>query len=590
MRTTTWILFFLLATFTFTGCQDTGQEFVVPGSTLAAELIINGGDEPVRLRDPELRLVGNFPYAIKGMYVSEDDNALQSGNATWVEFQNAARSVSESARILLRDESPGMEIAKTIHVWLVDVLDNIYPAVSRSFSYLRDDANPPSAVNILIEGGALVTTTSAVDVLVEGNDDIGVTAYLLTDQQGNPSLLDSRWVSVTPQPRFSTTVRFQLSAAGGTDNRTVYLWLRDAYGNVTGPVSDSITYQVQDTQAPVVNRVSINGGAATTATNIVSVAFDATDDYGVVGYLISENASVPSLNNPAWITVSPTGNLSTVVGYTLTQALGLKTVYVWAKDAAGNLSTANNDAIQLTGNLSLGKAWMFFGDSQTAGRANEPDAVSHAIAFRNIWLATYGESVSPHIDGIGGRTLPQTYQSYRATPTRTTASWVHFQESGCQFSDEDTLGEFLAAFESFVRDIVATTPNAVISTETAYSFEAENEPCRDWTNYNTEMRAKIAQLASEGIAIHLAEVDRNIKELVARKRAQLGTTAGQQAVWGDTNNSIGRHYTGLGNLMVALSIYKALGFDVNALDLSGIPDSQVGASDKQLCLDIINAY
>ena len=104
------------------------------------------------------------------------------------------------------------------------------------------------------------------------------------------------------------------------------------------------------------------------------------------------------------------------------------------------------------------------------------------------------------------------------------------------------------------------------------------------------MRAKIAQLASEGIAIHLAEVDRNIKELVARKRAQLGTTAGQQAVWGDTNNSIGRHYTGLGNLMVALSIYKALGFDVNALDLSGIPDSQVGASDKQLCLDIINAY
>jgi hypothetical protein len=65
---------------------------------------------------------------------------------------------------------------------------------------------------------------------------------------------------------------------------------------------------------------------------------------------------------------------------------------------------------------------------------------------------------------------------------------------------------------------------------------------------------------------------------------------GQEAVWGDIDNSIGRHYTGLGNLMVALSIYDSLGYDIHSLDLSGIPNSEISSADKQLCVNIINSF
>ncbi|MBV1873404.1 MAG: hypothetical protein KUG80_01395 [Gammaproteobacteria bacterium] len=75
-----------------------------------------------------------------------------------------------------------------------------------------------------------------------------------------------------------------------------------------------------------------------------------------------------------------------------------------------------------------------------------------------------------------------------------------------------------------------------------------------------------------------------------KKKTELGFEVGQQSVWGNVDNRIGRHYTGLGGFMLALSLYSALGYDTSMLDISEIPSIDVSSKDKQLCIDIINSF
>ncbi|MBV1873405.1 MAG: hypothetical protein KUG80_01400 [Gammaproteobacteria bacterium] len=68
-----------------------------------------------------------------------------------------------------------------------------------------------------------------------------------------------------------------------------------------------------------------------------------------------------------------------------------------------------------------------------------------------------------------------------------------------------------------VRSIVSGSPSAVISTETTYSFEKKSTTNRYWVQHNLLMREKINGLKGDGIVVHLAEVDRNIRALIEEK-------------------------------------------------------------------------
>jgi hypothetical protein len=231
---------------------------------------------------------------------------------------------------------------------------------------------------------------------------------------------------------------------------------------------------------------------------------------------------------------------------------------------------------------------MFLGDSQTAGRApNTTILLSHVTAFEHIWDQTFGDTATSYTDGFGGRVLIDTHAHYSDQEERLDRTWVHFQESGNQASvggEQDTAAEFCDTWENFVREIKATTPNAIISTETAFNFgrgpEGSNEANRDWGPYNDLMRIRAAQLEAEGIKVYIAEVDRNIKALDA--------IVGSGEVWLQEGETNAFHYEGLGNLMVALSVFDALGYDVNTLNMSGI--TEISSAYKAHCLNIINSY
>jgi hypothetical protein len=108
-----------------------------------------------------------------------------------------------------------------------------------------------------------------------------------------------------------------------------------------------------DTTAPTVETFTIPS-TATTLTVTIS-AFTASDSGGVTGYCVNETASAPTAgtcgDQGTWSATAQTS-------YTFAWPPGAKTLYAWAKDAAGNISTSLNDAVTITlppmGGVALG--------------------------------------------------------------------------------------------------------------------------------------------------------------------------------------------------------------------------------------------
>lgn len=87
----------------------------------------------------------------------------------------------------------------------------------------------------------------------------------------------------------------------------------------------------------------INAGAADTTSTGVSLTLGATDNLGVTGYYASETPTTPILD--IFTAIAPTTYYVGTVPFTLSTGEGIKTVYVWYRDAWGNISSVVADAI-----------------------------------------------------------------------------------------------------------------------------------------------------------------------------------------------------------------------------------------------------
>jgi hypothetical protein len=235
--------------------------------------------------------------------------------------------------------------------------------------------------------------------------------------------------------------------------------------------------------------------------------------------------------------------------------------------------------------------WMFMGDSQTGGR-DVGAAKSHVTAFTAIWARKYpgkgpanpygGLPTNPYQDGVSGRSLAGTITQYNSRPDRLTATWYHLQESGNQLGDggsQDTPAKYKALYKAHAIQVEANSPGVVQTKETAFSF-GRTEAGRVWDAYNAATREAVAELkADRGITVRIVETDRDIKLLQA-----LLTPA---AVWFQRGEANEYHYRAPGNLMIALSTYKALGETVTLEDMADIVE--VSDATKQKCLDVMGA-
>ena len=100
-----------------------------------------------------------------------------------------------------------------------------------------------------------------------------------------------------------------------------------------------------DTTAPAHPSIIINDGDNATYSDNVMLSLSATDAVGVTGYYASENSTTPVLSDSGWRSVTSATSYYDNAYFTLSSTNEDKTVYVWFKDAAGNLSTSASDNI-----------------------------------------------------------------------------------------------------------------------------------------------------------------------------------------------------------------------------------------------------
>lgn len=155
-----------------------------------------------------------------------------------------------------------------------------------------------------------VTTFTATDA-------IGVTGYKITESATAPLPGDAGWTVSAP-------ATYVVASDGAT---TLYAWAKDAAGNVSTSLSDTITV---DATTPVVTDFTMP--AVSTSLTVPITQFLATDAVGVTGYKVTISATPPLAGDAGWTASAPA---SYTVGASATY-----TFYPWAKDALGNVSLA----------------------------------------------------------------------------------------------------------------------------------------------------------------------------------------------------------------------------------------------------------
>lgn len=118
-----------------------------------------------------------------------------------------------------------------------------------------------------------------------------------------------------------------------------------AYGDeVSFTTTDMKTSLTADITSPT-GSINIKNGDAFTNSSNVTLGLSAADNMGVTGYYLSTSAVPPSTHTAGWMSVAPDSHYQEDVSYTLSDDDGKNTVYVWYKDASGNISDVASDSI-----------------------------------------------------------------------------------------------------------------------------------------------------------------------------------------------------------------------------------------------------
>ncbi len=207
------------------------------------------------------------------------------------------------------------EGAKTLYAWAKDAAGNINSSMSDTVIV---DMTAPIVSTFTIPTYSSSTGVSIISLTGSDGSGSGIAGYLVNESSLTPSISDSSWET-------SATSTYNFATEG---NKTLYAWIKDNADNISSSSNDSV---LVDVTIPTVD--SFTTPATSSSLMIDITSFTASDaGSGVVGYLISESSSTPSLYNASW-------ESSATTTYTFSSS-GTSTLYAWARDNAGNISIA----------------------------------------------------------------------------------------------------------------------------------------------------------------------------------------------------------------------------------------------------------
>ncbi|MCA9973523.1 MAG: hypothetical protein KC425_25065 [Anaerolineales bacterium] len=247
------------------------------------------------------------------------------------------------------------------------------------------DTTAPTG-SVVIDAGAAYAGTTAVNLTLSASDGLSGVADMRFSNNGSSW---SGWQA------YAGSAAWTLTSGDGT--KTVYAQYRDAAGNISGSVTDSI---VLDTTGPT-GTLLINGGDPFAAAAGVTLDLSASDaGIGVADMRFSDDGSSWS----AWQAYAASA------GWTLPGGDGGKTVYAQFRDGLGNVSAAVQDTIELDTTAPTGSVVIAGGAPYVAGTA-----VSLTLSGSDAGAGVAGMRLSHDRSGWGawqscGSSLPWTLQ------------------------------------------------------------------------------------------------------------------------------------------------------------------------------------
>lgn len=198
--------------------------------------------------------------------------------------------------------------------------------------------------------------------------------------------------------------------AAGEGTHTIYVWAR-----VKGAISQrgSVTTTLDQT-LPTASLTINTANPAAARTISVTATADPGTGTPIARYAIVEGTTAPTLGS-AWTTAAPTT-------FKLSAGNGAKTVSLFAKDAAGNISAASTKSITLTIPtptvvIDLKKA---YSNSLTVPvGVTKTDPSNTGLMY---WLST--SSATPAVGATGWKLVPTNYKFAAGDGTKTLYGWV----------------------------------------------------------------------------------------------------------------------------------------------------------------------
>jgi hypothetical protein len=319
-------------------------------------------------------------------------------------------------------------------VYATDAAGNTSVASNQLTFVLNTITDTPSIVlKDQTSASQTATNSQTVDVTLDGYST-NATHYLLSETQNTQPAAGAITTALpggAPQ-----TVPFTFTTAT-EETKTVYIWVKDGLGNVSANVSsDSIMLDTTGPDQPTLSTSDTNNGAQAGKTNAATVSIAVGNDTGVAKWCVASGASgwTPTTPTESLCTTGQTGGTS-ASGWlssrptTFTLAgTGVKDLYVWTQDSAGNLSIASAIAtIDYQTTVPPDPALALA--DQTSGSSNFTDATLINVTVTNDatgwkWIVSQTDASKPSETSLAWTTEPTTLNLTTGDGSKTVYVWV----------------------------------------------------------------------------------------------------------------------------------------------------------------------
>lgn len=257
---------------------------------------------------------------ISHILISTTNTQPLANAAGWVACSTTASAYSYTATV---------NGTNTLYAWAKDSVGNVATSAN-SVSMVFDNTNP-----VIVSGPVIAAN-------VMGGTSYNIT-WSVTDAHTTLIDLDyydgAVWNSIASGVANSGTHSWAIPANTNITSPKLRLKATDSFGNTSQ--IEKTNFRI-DSIAPTISSFAMASGVLLVNTPTVSVQVAATDVAGGAGLYQMRLSEHVAYANDGWQSYSATNG-----SYSLSMTPGSKTVYIWVKDAAGNVSNSLSSTISL---------------------------------------------------------------------------------------------------------------------------------------------------------------------------------------------------------------------------------------------------